>query len=42
MKEPPRDEPHRGNGTTKYKNLHQLHEAYQLKKREVNLIKLQA
>jgi hypothetical protein len=37
-KEHQRGEPHGGKGTTKYRNLHQWHEAYQLKKEEVNLI----
>jgi hypothetical protein len=31
-KEPQRGESHRGKGTTKCRNLHQLHEAYRLKK----------
>jgi hypothetical protein len=37
-KEHQRGEPHGGKGTTKYPNLHQWHEAYQLKKEEVDLI----
>jgi hypothetical protein len=32
------DEPHEGKGTTKYRNLHKLHEEYQLKKGDLNLI----
>jgi hypothetical protein len=31
-----------GKGPTKNRTLHQSHEAYQLKREEVNLIKLQA
>jgi hypothetical protein len=41
-KQPKRGAPHGGNGITKYKNLHQSFEAYQLKKGEVSPIKLQA
>ncbi len=33
-----KNEPHGGKETTKYRNLHQWHEAYQVKKREVDLI----
>jgi hypothetical protein len=39
-KQPKRDRQQEGNGTTKYRNLHQSLETYQLKKRKVNLIKL--
>ncbi len=41
-KKPQEGEPHGGKKTTKYWNFHQSHETYQLKKGEVNLIKLQA
>jgi hypothetical protein len=34
-KEPQRGEPHEGKGTINVKNLHQSHEAHQLKTREV-------
>jgi hypothetical protein len=37
-KRAPKSEPHRGKGTTEYRNLHRWHEAYQLKKGEVDLI----
>jgi hypothetical protein len=41
-KQPKRGEPQGGKGTTKNWTLQHLHEAYQLKKGEVNPIKLQA
>jgi hypothetical protein len=41
-KEPQRGEPHGGKETTKSQNLHQSHEAYQLKNKELGPIKLQA
>jgi hypothetical protein len=37
--QPKRGGPQGGKGTTKYRNLHQLLEAYQLKKGKVNLTK---
>jgi len=39
-KQPKGDGQQEGNGTTKYQNLHQSLETYQLKKKEVYLIKL--
>jgi hypothetical protein len=39
-KEPQRGEPHDGKETTKYQNLHWSHEAHQLKKGDVKLIKI--
>jgi len=41
-KRPKRSRPQGRKGTTEYRNLHQLLEAYQVKKGEVNPIKLQA
>jgi hypothetical protein len=41
-KQPKRGMPQGGKGTTKHGNLHQSHEAYQLKKGEVSPITLQA
>jgi hypothetical protein len=35
-------EPRGGNENMKYQNIHQSHEAYQLKKGVVNLVKFQA
>jgi hypothetical protein len=37
-----RGRPHAGKGASKYQNFSQSHEVYQLKKREINPIKLQA
>ncbi len=34
----PKSEPHGGKGTPEYQNFHRWHEAYQLKKGEVDLI----
>lgn len=41
-KEPKRGGQQGGNGTIKYQTLHQSHEPYQLKREEINPIKLQA